>query len=83
MVLLPSKISISTTFPKNCGRDESLRITTCLQTVARDKQGHAPCKIPLLHKASFLHQSNVMRSQDSYKDEAKSGQNMFRGYYSI
>ena len=26
---------------------------TCLKTVVVGMQGHAPCKIPLLHKASF------------------------------
>ena len=42
---LPSRASVSTTFLKNCGRDDGLRTTTCLTTVVGDKQGHAPCKI--------------------------------------
>ena len=55
-----SGCSISTTFHKNCGRDESLRTTTFLKTVVGGKQGHAPCKILSLHEASFLCQSNLM-----------------------
>ena len=32
--------------------------TTCLKIVVRGKQGHAPCKILLLHEASFCVKQN-------------------------
>ena len=38
---------------KNFHGGESLGTTTCLKTVVRGKQGHAPCEIRLLHKAFF------------------------------
>ena len=50
----PSWASFSTTFPKNCGAGESLRTTTCLNTVVRGKEGHAACKIPSLQQSLFL-----------------------------
>ena len=53
VVLLPSRASFSTTFLKNCGRGESLVTTTCHKTVVGGRQGHAPCRILLLHKACF------------------------------
>ena len=52
-MFLPSLASFSTTFPINCGRDESLETTTCLKNVVGGKQGHALCKILLLCNASF------------------------------
>ena len=53
-----SRASSSTVYLKNPG--ESPRTTTCLRTVAGGKQGYAPCRILSLHKASVLHQSNLM-----------------------
>ena len=48
-----SRTSFSTTFLKNCGRGESLETTMCNKSVVGGKQGHVPCRILLLHKASF------------------------------
>ena len=53
VAFLPSGASFSAIFLKNCGGGESLRSTTCLKTVVRSKQGHAPCKMLLFHKVSF------------------------------
>ena len=52
--------SFSTSFINNCGRDESLGIMTCLKTVVGGRQGHAPCRVFMLHKASLLCQLNFM-----------------------
>ena len=60
VAFLPSRNSFSTTFLKNCGKGESHRTTTCLNTVVGGRHGHAPCKILSLHKASLLCQSNLM-----------------------
>ena len=54
VAFLPSRDNFSTTILKNCGRGESLRITTCLRTVVEGKQGHVPCKILLLHQSLFF-----------------------------
>ena len=54
VAFLPSLASFSTTCKENCGRGESLGITTCLKTVVGGKQGHAPCKVLLLHITSFF-----------------------------
>ena len=62
VAFLPSQGSFSTTFIKNCDRGENLWITAYLKTVVGGKQGHAPCKILLLHEASFLCQLYLMRS---------------------
>ena len=56
---LPSRASLSITFLKNCGRGEGHRTTTCPKTVVGGKQGNAPSKIILLHKASLC-QLNFM-----------------------
>ena len=53
VAFLSSRASCFTTFLKYCGRRIGLGTTTCLKTVVGGKQGHAPCKILLLHKASF------------------------------
>ena len=53
VTLLPSRASFHTTFLKNCGRSESLGITTCPKTVVGGKQGHAPCKILSLQQSLF------------------------------
>ena len=60
VAFLPSKASFSTTFLTNGGRGEGLRTTTCLRTVVRGKQVHAPCKMLLLRQSLFLCQSNFM-----------------------
>ena len=44
----------SATFLKNCGRAESLGVTTCPKTVAGGKQGHAPVKYFRSNKVYFL-----------------------------
>ena len=54
IAFMPSRASFSTTFLKNCGRCESLWTTTCLKTAVGVKQGHAPCRIPLLKHILFL-----------------------------
>ena len=60
VLFLSSRGSFSSTFLNNCGRSENLWTATCLKTVARGKQGHAPFKILLLPKSLFLCQSNLM-----------------------
>ena len=45
------KLALHTTFPKNCGRGESLGNTTCPKTVVAGKHGHAPCEISLLQQS--------------------------------
>ena len=52
----------STTFHNNCGRGECLRPNTCLKTVVRGKQGHAPCIILSLQQSLFLSQLNFMEN---------------------
>ena len=44
--LMPKGTSFSSAFRKNCNKGECLGATICPKTVVRDKQGHAPCKIP-------------------------------------
>ena len=51
VALLPYRASFSTTFPKNCGRGESLRTTICPKTVAGSKHGHVPSKMFLLQQS--------------------------------
>ena len=53
VVFLPSQATFYTTFLTNCGRGESPGTTTRLKTVVGGKQGHAPCRMISLHKASF------------------------------
>ena len=48
VAFLPSRTSFPPYFLKNCGRGESLRITTCPKTVIGGKQGHAHCRILML-----------------------------------
>ena len=48
---MPSWAALSTTFLKKYGTVESLVTTTCHETVVGGKQGHAPCKILLLHQS--------------------------------
>ena len=52
--------SFSTTFLKYCGRGESLRNTTCAETVVGGKQRHAPCNVRLLHEVFCSCQSDLM-----------------------
>ena len=54
VALLPSRDSFSTTFLRNCGRGESLMITTCPKTAVGGKQGDATCKILLSKENLFL-----------------------------
>ena len=54
VAFLPSRTRFSTTFLKNCGRDESLGTTTCLKNVVGGKQGHALCNIHLLQQSLFF-----------------------------
>ena len=61
VAFLPSKASFSTTFLQNCGRGEGLVTTTCLSAVVGDKQGHAPCRVLLLHQSLFLSQLHLMK----------------------
>ena len=58
VAFLPSPASFSSTFLKNCGRGESLGITTCLNNVVGGKQGHALCKIPKLQQILYLRHLN-------------------------
>ena len=48
-------------FSKHCGRSESPRTATCLETVVGGKQGHATCKILLLLQSLFLCHSKLMK----------------------
>ena len=59
IAFLPSRASFYTTFHKNCDRGESLGITTSYKNEVEGKQGCAPCKLLLLHKASVLCQSII------------------------
>ena len=59
VAFLPSPASFPTLFLNNSGSGESL-VTTCPIYVGGGKQGHVPCKILLLDKASFLCQLNLM-----------------------
>ena len=54
VAFVPFRASFFTTYLKVCGRGESLGTTTCLGTVVWGTQGHAPCKILLLHEAFFV-----------------------------
>ena len=54
VTFLPSRASFPSTCLKNCGRGESLGITTCHKTMIGGKQGHAPCKILSLQQSLFL-----------------------------
>ena len=54
VAFLPSRVSFSTIFLKNCGRGECLWTTACLKTVSGGKQGHAPCKILLLQQSPYF-----------------------------
>ena len=54
------RANFPTIFLENYGRGECLETTTCLRTVFGGKQVLAPCKMLLLHNASFLCQSNLM-----------------------
>ena len=60
IALLYSRTRYYTTFLGNNSRGERLGTTTCLGTVVGCKQGHAPCKVPLLRHMLFLCQSNFM-----------------------
>ena len=51
---LLSRASFSTIFLKQCGRGESNGSITCHRTMARGKQGPAPCKILSLQQSLFL-----------------------------
>ena len=83
VAFLPSLASFSTTFHKNCGKGDSLRTTSCLRTVVEAKQGHAPYKILLLHKAFFVSVEFNGDHYNAHKDEVKSGHAQFWGYYRI
>ena len=54
VAFLHSKSSFSTTFLKNRGRGESLVTTTCLKTLVKGKQKHAPVKYFCFNKAPFI-----------------------------
>ena len=54
VAFLPSKASFSTTFLKNCGRDESLGATTCHETVVVVSKGMLPVKYCNSSRASFV-----------------------------
>ena len=45
VAFLPSCVSFTTSFKKNCGRGEGFRTTTCFRIVVEGKQGYASCKI--------------------------------------
>ena len=60
VAFLPDRARSSTTFLKNCHRGESLMTTTYPKTATGGKQGHAPCRTPLLQQSLFLCQSNFM-----------------------
>ena len=44
-VFLSSRAYFCTTHLSNCGRGEGVMTTTCLGTLDRGKQEHAPCKM--------------------------------------
>ena len=50
---LPSIVSFSATFPKNCGRGESLGNATCLKTVVAVNRGMLPVIYLCSNKSSF------------------------------
>ena len=68
VAFLPTRACFSTTFHK---------------TVVGGKQGHASCKILLLHKTSFGVSLIQWRSYDCYKDDAKSGHPQLWGHCQI
>ena len=47
------------------------------------KQGHTPCKMPLLQPSFFLCQSNFVEIIRLSQDEIKSGHPQFWGYYQV
>ena len=62
VAFLPLRVCFSTSFLKNCGGCECLRITTYRKTVVWGKRGHAPYEILLLKQSIFLCQLNVMET---------------------
>ena len=72
-----------TTFLKKFYRGESLWTTTCFITVVGGKQGYAPCRVLLLHKASFCVSRMSMKSHGCHENEVSPGHPHFWGYLRI
>ena len=60
VVNLLLRVSFSTTFPKNCGRGESIRSTTFHRNLVGGRKGMLPVRYFRSNKAYYLCQSNFV-----------------------
>ena len=58
-------------FLRNFDHNESFRADTCLENVVGGKQGHAPCKIFLLHQRFFYVRLISWRLLDCHKVDVR------------